>query len=85
MALTSRSALRKFILSLPLNGELRLTSGVTVHSHDGSGTPWHLPVVCVFRRGKNGVASVSDDINYWTVNELTDAECYAILSALPVL
>lgn len=82
MAQTSRSSLRKFILSLPLNGEHRLSSGVSIHSHDGSGTPWHLPIMCVFRRGKNGVACVSDDFNYWTVNELTDAECYAILSRL---
>lgn len=85
MAQTSRSALRKFILSLPIDGELRLTSGVSVQAHDGSGQQWPLPVVSVYRRGKNGVACVSDNFNYWTVNELTDDECYAILSALPAL
>lgn len=82
MAQSSRSALRSFILSLPLNGEHRLSSGVFVNSHDGSGTKWHLPVVEVYRHGKKGTACVSDRINSWTVNELTEAECSAILAVL---
>lgn len=82
MARSSRSALRAFILSLPLNGEHRLSSGVLVHSHDGSDSMWQLPIVGVYRFGKKGAACVSDGFNRWSVNELTEDECASILSVL---
>lgn len=77
-----RSSLRQFILSLPLNSEHKLTGEVFVGSHDGSGSKWHLPVVEVLRYGKNGIACVSDRINLWTLNELTEPECEAILALI---
>lgn len=77
-----RSSLRQFILSLPIGGEQQLSGKAFVGSHDGSGTQWHLPIVQVLRYGKKGVACVSDRINLWTLNELTESECEAILALL---
>ncbi len=82
MAQSSRSALRKFILSLPLNGEHHLTSEVFVASHDGTRSRWHLPIISVERWGARGVAYATDGINGWTLNELTEDECAAILAVL---
>lgn len=78
---SSRSALRSLVLSLSLEEIHSLSAKVYVGCHDGSGHKWWLPIKEAYRHGKRGIAVVSDGINLWTPNELSESECAEIVSA----
>lgn len=78
---TSKSTLRQFILSLPIDGVHRLSAPVGIVARDGS--HFMHEIVSVERWGKRGVAHVCDGGGQgWTLSELVEAECARILAAL---
>ena len=80
MARSFRSALRASILSLPIGGERRLTSLVRVPNNSMMG---YGNICGVYRHGKNGAARCFDEFNNcYSLSELSEAECQAVLAAL---
>lgn len=80
MTQSYRSALRKFILSLPLYGEHRLSHTVRVENNSMIG----FGNICeVYRHGKNGAARCADEFgNMYILSRLPEAVCAEILSAI---
>lgn len=83
MTSASRTALRNRILSLAPGQEQKLSHRVIVSKPEGWDGEPDLHLVAIYRRGKNGVACVLDEVDQcWFLSELTDGDCAAVLAAL---
>lgn len=84
-AITSKRAeLRSIILGMPIDGSIALKQPVYVADSEYPSKKWHLPIIRAERWGAKGVAYVTDGINGWRLNELTEKECAEIIKALDI-